>query len=853
MMGCLMNGFKKGVFVGLLLCSMGVVYATEKIVTHALAVIVDLLEDAADPRAALIGIRRYVRDKIPFVVPERLLRNFLAVKENAGLKLDTIRWFLVPRGGYNKVQFYLCYPTDLLAESFQPFLKAGGMKVDTKNLKVSDLEKEHGLLLEHFQEVKPADLLKKLETEEWQGRHYKILLGPVSPEWYFTLERMSKSLRHVVTQLFVPKNFYKKNEEAPRWLLFFSGHGSQYQATSHSHEGQPVFSVECGDICCLRADLFGQMIALLVKKFITVGYLDIETCFGGGINLGCLFFNKRKKKLVFKDKADNENNSPYNFLIGARTVGDVPIMGGDNGSPGRFYKIVSMIELYDKDIDERLGEAYGALATPYVNNIAVYKPADEAYFVEVFNPHAFRIDGRNATLSSELEIKEAWLGLLYATTVTTTLSVDDLNRLCLVSAIPGDTFHTFEKIEGSAGPAFDPQVFIANLFKPEGLAATKLFHFKEIALEHELFVYLKPNTVEAVLCTKRNTLSYTLFEGERDPYVWSLTFSSKKISQKQAEQFIENFEKKRKSLVALAPAQKPYRLLKDAAIDEYSPATKGLVKAVTQGTLGEVKRFLKEGGDPNAVTVDEKPLLVAALGNKAIKKALIEAGAKIKITDESGSPVRLLQDAVKEGDVDFVYFLVDHGADPSEKGLDGTTLLQKAALFARAELIDFFVKKGASVKEKDRFGNTVLAYALRSGSLPIVKKLVEQYGASLVDMDENLRREMLIKAVEDERLKILIYLLTNRLTDRGVALSDAVRSESLELVKELVEHYQILLHDMDEAKQIEILKKATCCADIFTYLLAHGRISDEIKKVISGDLPDELQTNSEVVNLLKVD
>lgn len=70
--------------------------------------------------------------------------------------------------------------------------------------------------------------------------------------------------------------------------------------------------------------------------------------------------------------------------------------------------------------------------------------------------------------------------------------------------------------------------------------------------------------------------------------------------------------------------------------------------------------------------------------------------------------------------------MLDAGADPNERGTDGTGILPWAVGYGYTEVVRELVKAGTRIDDPlDRFGQTPLMQAARTGKTEIVRTLLE--------------------------------------------------------------------------------------------------------------------------------
>ncbi|KAH9988398.1 ankyrin repeat-containing domain protein [Russula vinacea] len=80
-------------------------------------------------------------------------------------------------------------------------------------------------------------------------------------------------------------------------------------------------------------------------------------------------------------------------------------------------------------------------------------------------------------------------------------------------------------------------------------------------------------------------------------------------------------------------------------------------------------------------------------------------------------------------DLRLARLLLDHGADPNERGLYGLTPLLRASKVGDIEMARLLVEHGASVELQDGAGKTPLDYASEKQHVEVIKLLLE-HGAN---------------------------------------------------------------------------------------------------------------------------
>ena len=142
-----------------------------------------------------------------------------------------------------------------------------------------------------------------------------------------------------------------------------------------------------------------------------------------------------------------------------------------------------------------------------------------------------------------------------------------------------------------------------------------------------------------------------------------------------------------------------------------------LSNAATANDLEWAKLCLEHGADPNLNLYEEhKSILAAAaeLASLEMVTLLVENKARVK---GSGAIVM----AAEEGKLEMVQYLLDHGADINEIGIEHPTdpryqedmgsALHRAVNAGHRDIVEFLIKQGASLDLKDEMGRTPLDLA----------------------------------------------------------------------------------------------------------------------------------------------
>jgi len=127
-------------------------------------------------------------------------------------------------------------------------------------------------------------------------------------------------------------------------------------------------------------------------------------------------------------------------------------------------------------------------------------------------------------------------------------------------------------------------------------------------------------------------------------------------------------------------------------------------------------------GKPELPEVDTNPFKMAAVGNLALLKSLVEPPEgsstmplNVNATDQFGCTV--LAWTARNGYLEVMEMLAAHGADLEVPGFGGLRALHHATNHSRLPVVARLLELGASVDAKDDAGNTPLHFAASRGIL----------------------------------------------------------------------------------------------------------------------------------------
>jgi ankyrin repeat protein len=138
-----------------------------------------------------------------------------------------------------------------------------------------------------------------------------------------------------------------------------------------------------------------------------------------------------------------------------------------------------------------------------------------------------------------------------------------------------------------------------------------------------------------------------------------------------------------------------------------------LTSAIIAHKAACVRQLLAAGADSNSCCDGERAVAVACeFGDEECLRALIEAGANVKIRSEQGKTLLLMVCERSDGAAPLMAgLLVAAGCDPDEPGEDGETPLIAAALGGNTDCVRVLVACGAALEKADAAGRTPLIRA----------------------------------------------------------------------------------------------------------------------------------------------
>jgi len=152
-----------------------------------------------------------------------------------------------------------------------------------------------------------------------------------------------------------------------------------------------------------------------------------------------------------------------------------------------------------------------------------------------------------------------------------------------------------------------------------------------------------------------------------------------------------------------------------------------LMVAAKTGQLESLKNYIAGGADISMVTADNNTALMLAIagGFYYTSIELIHAKSDPNHRNINGmTPLLLL--ATVGGHTDIAIGLIDGGADPNIANNEGSTALMMAAQSGSLTIVKSLVNKGAALDAVPDGGDTALMFAAAMGHADIVAFLLEQ-------------------------------------------------------------------------------------------------------------------------------
>lgn len=173
--------------------------------------------------------------------------------------------------------------------------------------------------------------------------------------------------------------------------------------------------------------------------------------------------------------------------------------------------------------------------------------------------------------------------------------------------------------------------------------------------------------------------------------------------------------------------------------------TSPLLKAIEKLDLQKFEALLAAGADPNQVGEQGMPVIfVAAIQRDGrFTRALIQAGAKVKVANELGeTPLSYACSA------EAAKAMIEAGADVNRQSRFGDCPLNQSVVEGLAKVVEVLLEHGANPNLVDRTSRGTCLHAAAFHKHPRVAQLLVAHGADLEARDENDRTPLWHAAFE---------------------------------------------------------------------------------------------------------
>ncbi|MEM9337703.1 MAG: ankyrin repeat domain-containing protein [Bacteroidota bacterium] len=171
--------------------------------------------------------------------------------------------------------------------------------------------------------------------------------------------------------------------------------------------------------------------------------------------------------------------------------------------------------------------------------------------------------------------------------------------------------------------------------------------------------------------------------------------------------------------------------------------------------LETVKFLLDQGNDVNKLTHDARTYIfwAAYKGNLALMNHLISKGAKPDIIDQHGYSLFMFAAVTGQENQEIYDYIIELGADVmTEKDRQSrNALLAYAGGTKTGSLVDYFINKGLDVHSTDKDGNGIFNHAARTGNVDLMKRLIQDYQVSIEKNEETNENAILFASTRYSR------------------------------------------------------------------------------------------------------
>ncbi|MBT3903551.1 hypothetical protein HOF26_01870, partial [bacterium] len=273
-----------------------------------------------------------------------------------------------------------------------------------------------------------------------------------------------------------------------------------------------------------------------------------------------------------------------------------------------------------------------------------------------------------------------------------------------------------------------------------------------------------------------------------------------------------------------------------------------LYLASIAGSIDMVASLIQQQNDVQAANVEGcTPLWGAAChGQVDVCRHLLKAGARVTLDLPSTSGFTPLLIAIKKKQLNIVELLVELGADMHKMTQDVNTALHLACEAGELEMMHLLLKAGLMHECKNAAGRTPFWLACSEGHTHMVADILENQGASWLDMADDLGDTPLSIAAKKNHFGVVSCLLkagANQAVitrDDNILVNNVCQNGHASILKQLY-HEGVDIHRSNQFGVTPLL--GACIAGSYAavaFLIEHGAKAELEKADHLGNTPESI-------------